>query len=116
MIIALIITAYLVVALLASRPVYGHLRARSIDGCARRWKSLYHTNEQFDMGRWNSLDRTGVLASATALSLLWPYLVIAAGAGRWMTGTKIRSGVEIEVERKALGARIASLEQELGIK
>lgn len=106
----LLILAWPVLAVILSRPIYGHLRARSIDIQRRRRPSLYSRDP---VGEWNDYDRGGVILGAAGVALAWPLLIPAYVAYRWMTGSKIRSSVESAQERDTLTRRIGELEREL---
>lgn len=114
----LIAATYVVVAVLASRPVYGRLRAHSIDACLKRWTLYIDHQGNLDLSPWNSSDRPSVMTSSLLLALLWPLLwvyPVALGLRRYMSGTKVRSEAEINAERKAMERRIVELESELDL-
>lgn len=129
MIATLAVLGYVLVGVLISRPVYGRLRKGSIDNCLKRYAALYQRSSYgpglsieyygFDHERWNQLDRPMIVFSTFLFSICWPGLVlipVGYGIYRYMTGSKIMSQVEMDVERDRLNNRIKELETELGIK
>jgi hypothetical protein len=128
MIETLCVLGYFLVGVLASRPIYGHLRKLSIAKQLRVYPSLYQYSRidrydveyyGFNRAKWNREDRPPVILSAILISMLWP-LVLTAPVGyviyKYMTGSKIRSQVEIEAETEQLNKRIVELERELHIR
>ena len=117
---------YFAIAVLASRPLYGILRARSIDKNIRDYPALYTRNYSYyskdydgvNIVYWNKHSQGEVKFATILLCLAWPVFMIypiGMGIQRYMTGTKIKSNSEIEAERTALSKRITELEKELKI-
>jgi hypothetical protein len=116
-------------AILLSRPLFGILRKRHIAHVLKEYPALYQYSRTsnngfgleyygFKMDRWNRKDRPGFIFLAAVWSLAWPALALVPVVWvlyKWMTGSKIRSSVEMTAERDKLEQRIRELEKELGI-
>lgn len=110
-----IVLAYFAVAVLATRPIYGYLRARSIDRNMTKYPALYRQG----IRSWEKEDRPDTIVATLMLSILWVCMIfipVFLGVKRYMLGTKVLSWQEIEAQRKSLSNRIGELERELGIK
>lgn len=111
-----IVMAYMLVAVLVMRPVFGMMRARSIDDWASR--SALRTVDD-SIQRWEKWGRGETTFFSAMWSLAWPALLLVPVCTlikRYVTGTRIKSNMEIEAECTDLQAEIANLERELGLK
>lgn len=108
------VAGYFLAAVLLSRPIYGRIRANSIDAY---FSKRYNRGDR--MEDWESLRKSDCLMGTALLALFWPVVMTFPAfiwLSRWTTGSKIRSNREIEQEKRFMRERISTLEQELGIK
>lgn len=109
-----ILIAYVLVAVLLSRPIYGVISSRSKENYYARWGTYSSHSEQ----NWIRYYRTECVLGSLLLSMIWPllgFIPVLVGMKRWMLGSKIRPNFEIEREREKMQRRIRELEKELKI-
>lgn len=106
---AVAVVAYSVVAVLALRPVAGHLAWARMYAAKRSWPSTLRNVKE---PRW--CDWALGLTAALAVCAAWPLAVLWRLAGR-LAGRLPKIGYERDAEIAALKARIEAAERELGV-
>lgn len=123
---------YLITAVAIARPIYGRMRARSIDHNIRRYPSLYlpsayYATDRDPVKRWEEIDEGFVIFGTVLLAAIWPIAwlypaTVAIGPRlwrafkNWVGGSSIRSHTEQRLALEQQAKRIAELERELNLK
>lgn len=108
------VAAYLGVALVVMRWLYGRWRAKYLDQNRGPYGDLQKDIDWFNTS-WRGDDMVGAALTALAWPLSLPVIGVSLLLHGWMDATPVKSRRELAAERDAMRDRIAELERDLGI-